>query len=141
MFGLATYLSALPEAFGRDIDHAMLLKMFGEDDSKDTERKYRPGCINGARKTRVIGSPNHAKVPTSYRERLNLTTGMSMERFTRPTSEFSTQPYNLQCAIALHFTQYNSGRKHQTLRTTPGVAAGLADKIWTLQELVGLLER
>ncbi len=139
--GLAAYLSAVPEAFGRDIDYAMLVKLFGEDYSKGPERKYSPGRINGAKKTPVIGNPDPAKGSTSYPERLNLTTRMSMRRFTRLTNGVSKKLYNLECAIALHFTHYSFCRKHQSLQTTPAVAAGLADKIWTVQELVGLLER
>ena len=138
--GYQPYLNAVPEAFGNDIDYAMLVKMFREDRSKNPERKYSPGKINGARKTAVIGSPDIEKVSTSYAERLNLTTRMSVRRFTRLTNAFSTKLFNLECAVALHFTQYNFCRKHQTLKTTPAVAANVTDHVWPLEELVGLLD-
>lgn len=138
--GLAAYLKAVPRAFVEDVDYAMLVKMFGEDRGKNPDRKYSPGKINGAKKTPVIGSPDPEDISTSYVERLILTTRMSIRRFTRLTNGFSKKLFNLQCAIALHFTHYNFCRKHQTLGTTPAVAAGIDDKIWTIEDLVGLLD-
>jgi hypothetical protein len=64
---------------------------------------------------------------------------MSMRRYTRLTNAFSKKVENLAAAVALHFMHYNFCRKHQTLGKTPAMAAGIADHIWTLDELVGLL--
>jgi len=44
-------------------------------------------------------------------------------------------------AVALHFIYYNFGRVHKTLRCTPAMEAGVSDPIWTLQEIVGLMEK
>ena len=65
---------------------------------------------------------------------------MSMRRFTRLTNAFSKKVYNLSAAVALHFAYYNFCRVHQTLGTTPAVASGIADHVWTIEELVGLLD-
>lgn len=40
-------------------------------------------------------------------------------------------------AIMLHeFAHYNFVRQHKTLRVTPAMAAGVSDRLWTLEELV-----
>ena len=63
-----------------------------------------------------------------------------MRRFTRLTIGFSKKVENHAAMVSLHFMHYNFCRKHQTLKTTPAVAAGITDHVWTLRELVGLLE-
>ncbi len=65
---------------------------------------------------------------------------MQMRRFTRLTIGFSKKIENHMAAVALHFLHYNFARIHKTLRITPAMAAGLADHVWSLEELVGLLE-
>jgi hypothetical protein len=45
---------------------------------------------------------------------------------------------NLQRSLALHFMHYNFCRKHSTIRTTPAIAAGLTDRMWTLHDLAQL---
>lgn len=65
---------------------------------------------------------------------------MSMRRYTRLTSAFSKKVENLAAAVSLHFMHYDFCRVHQTLGTTPAVAAGVTDHVWTLAELIGLLE-
>ncbi len=57
-------------------------------------------------------------------------------RFTRLTNAFSKKLENLQAAVAVHFAHYNFVRKHQTLKTTPAVAAGVEARQWDLEELV-----
>jgi len=63
-----------------------------------------------------------------------------MRRFTRLTNAFSKKLENHRLACAVHFVHYNFCRVHQTLRVTPAMEAGLADHVWTLAELIGLLE-
>jgi len=87
----------------------------------------------------VSGNPDPKHVSTSFVERQNLTMRMSMRRFTRLTNAFSKKIENLEHAVALHFMYYNFCRVHQTLRVTPAMEAGLSDHVWTLEELVGLL--
>lgn len=74
-----------------------------------------------------------------YIERANLTMRMGMRRFTRLTNGFSKSIVQHSAAVALHMMFYNFGRKHMTLGTTPAVKAGIADHIWSVEEIVGLL--
>ena len=66
---------------------------------------------------------------------------MGMRRFTRLTNAFSKKVENLAHAVSLHFMYYNFARKHKTLGTSPAVAAGIADHIWSIDEIVGLLDQ
>jgi len=65
---------------------------------------------------------------------------MGMRRFTGLTNGFSKKVENHACAVALHFTHYNFCRVHLTLKTTPAVAAGVADQVWSIGEIVSLLD-
>jgi hypothetical protein len=114
-----------------------LQKIYGKDPEAD--RRYSPAVCIGIDIRKVSGSPDASHISTSYVERQNLTTRMSVRRFTRLTNAFSKKVENLAAAVALHFMHYNFCRVHQTLGTTPAVAAGVADHIWTLDELVALL--
>ena len=84
----------------------------------------------------MVGSPDHAHISTSIVERQNLNMRMSMRRFTRLTNAFSKKLENLQAAVALHFAHYNLVRLHRSLRVTPAMAAGVTDRLWSLEELV-----
>jgi len=84
----------------------------------------------------ITGNPDQAHISTSLVERQNLTMRMSMRRFTRLTNAFSKKVENLQAAVALHFAHYNFVRVHKTLRTTPAMAAGVENRLWSLDELV-----
>ncbi len=138
--GHTTYLTAVDDAFGQDIDFAMLVKTYGQDGNPNKpETKYSPGKINGAGKHKVKGNPDRDHVSTSFVERQNLTMRMSMRRFTRLTNGFSKKVENHAHAVSLHYMHYNFCRKHQTLGETPAQAAGVADHRWTIEELVGLL--
>ena len=95
----------------------------------------------GAKKAVVIGRPDFAQVSTSYTERQNPTMRMSMRRFTRLTNAFSKKVENHEAAIALHFMHYNFRRVHQTLRCTPAMEASVADHVWSIAEIVDLLEK
>ena len=64
-----------------------------------------------------------------------------MQRFTRLTNAFSKKVENSLAAIALYFHYYNLGRIHQTLRVTPAVELSVANHVWTVEEIVGLLDR
>jgi hypothetical protein len=80
------------------------------------------------------------KVSTSFVERQNLTMRMQMRRFTRLTNAFSKKIQNQAAAVALHFMHYNFCWVHQTLRVTPAMEAGVANHVWSLEELAGLLD-
>jgi IS1 family transposase len=137
--GHRVYLNAVESAFGSEIDYAMLVKMYGSDAS-ESEGRYSPAECIGTQSTAITGNPNPADISTSYVERQNLTMRMGMRRFTRLTNGFSKKVENLQHAVALHFMHYNFCRIHQTLRVTPAMEAGIADHIWSIEEIVGLLD-
>jgi cell fate regulator YaaT (PSP1 superfamily) len=84
----------------------------------------------------VAGKPDQKHISTSLVERQNLTMEMQMRRFTRLTNAFSKKAENHRAAVALHFAHYNFVRPHKTLRVTPAMAAGVSDRLWTLEELV-----
>ena len=87
-----------------------------------------------------MGDPDPEHISTSYAERSNLTMRMGMRRFTRLTNAFSKKVQNLEAAVALHFMHYNFARIHQTLRVTPAMEAGMADHVWSVEEIAGLLD-
>jgi IS1 family transposase len=138
--GYKCYLEAVDLAFGAEIDYAMLHKIYGAPTGQDNERRYSPAVCTGIDAKVIKGQPDSAKISTSYVERQNLTMRMGMRRFTRLTNGFSKKVENLAHAIALHYMHYNFVRLHQTLKTTPAVAAGVADHVWTLREVAGLLD-
>ena len=137
--GHRAYLNAVRDVFEDDIDYAMLVKLYGQGEAQG-QRSYSPANCIGAKKVAIIGAPNKEHVSTSFVERSNLTMRMNMRRFTRLTDAFSKKFENHCCAISLHFMYYNFGRVHQTLKTSPAVAAGITDHVWTLEEIVKLLD-
>lgn len=136
--GHGPYVKAIRDHFGLDVDFAQLIKKYGSD--RDAAARYSPPVCTGIDRRIRSGNPDPATISTSYVERQNLTMRMSMRRFTRLTNAHSKKLENLICAVALRFTHYNFVRVHSTLKTTPAVAAGLADHPWKLQDLIGLLE-
>jgi IS1 family transposase len=136
--GLRVYLSAVERAFDGKIDYAQLVKIYG---SEGKPGRYSPPICLGAVPEAITGNPDGAHISTSYVERQNLTMRMSMRRFTRLTNAFSKKVENLAAAVSLHFMHYNFCRPHKTLNgASPAMAAGLSDHVWTLSELIGVLE-
>src|SRR5205823_8475468 len=101
---------------------------------------YSPGRFIGATRATVTGDPDRRHISTSHVERQNLTMRMHMRRFTRLTNGFSKKIEMHAHAVALHFAYYNFCKIHQTLRVTPAMEAKIADHVWSLEELVSLLE-
>ena len=137
--GHRVYLDAVELAFGTKIDYAMLVKLYSND-REEREVRYSPAECIGCRETVITGKPSPRHISTSYAERQNLTMRMKMRRFTRLTNAFSKKVENHRWAIALYFMHYNFCRIHQTLRVTPAMEAGIADHVWTIEELVQLLD-
>lgn len=135
--GYKAYLNAVADAFGDNIDYAMLVKIYSNV-APGAER-YSPAACMGAQLVPISGEPDMMHVSTSHVERQNLTRRMSMRRFTRLTNGFSKKAENLSHAVALHFMHYNFCRVHQTLRVTPAMAARLSNHVWELRELIALL--
>lgn len=137
--GNTMYLNAMDNAFAGEVDYAMLIKKYGED--PENERRYSPAHYTGSEKKPITGNPDDKHISTSYVERQNLTMRMGMRRFTRLTNGFSKKVENMACAVSLHFLYYNFARKHQSLHgQTPAMAAGVADHVWTIEEIVMLVE-
>jgi IS1 family transposase len=135
--GNRLYVDAVHASFGRDIDYAMLKKHYGFEQE---EKRYSPAKIVSIESEVIKGSPEPKHISTSYVERQNLTMRMSIRRFTRLTNAFSKKLDNHAYAVALHFVHYNFCRIHKTLRVTPAMAAGLSFHVWSIQDLVRLLE-
>ncbi len=136
--GHKAYLDAIEGAFGADIDYAQLVKLYG--DAPGPAGRYSPAECTGVRKTRVEGNPERARVSTSYVERHNLTMRMSMRRFTRLTNAFSKKVDNHFYALALYFTFYNFARVHKKLRCGPAMAAGLSATLWSMEDIIKLVD-
>ena len=140
--GHRAYLNAVEETFGADIDYAMLVKQYGEPEGKKSspERRYSPAICTGAVKTRIEGSPDPVHVSTSHVERANLTMRMQNRRFTRLTNAFSKKFENHMHMVALYTVWYNMIRVHKTLRMSPAMAAGVVDKLWSMDDLCEAME-
>jgi IS1 family transposase len=136
---LRAYLAAVLNAFGEEVDYAQLVKVYQQSDPGG-QRLYSPRqCIN-REQSPIIDNPDSEHISTSYIERANLTMRVGMRRFTRLTSGFSKSVAHHAAAVSLHMMQYNFARTHQTLKTSPAVAAGVADHVWSIEEIVGLLD-
>jgi IS1 family transposase len=138
--GWKAYLEAVEGAFGIDIDYAMLVKLYGESSEQKVEKRYSPANFRGSQKEIITGNPDPKSISTSYAERHNLTMRMSMRRFTRLTNGFSKKVENLAHAVSLYFMYYNFARIHQSLRVTPAMEAGVADHVWSLEEIAVLAD-
>ncbi len=134
--GFTPYPDAIEYAFGADVDFAQLVKVYQATPGNSAEIRYSPGTIRDIETTVVCGNPDPTRISTSYVERFNLTTRMASRRFTRLTNGFSKKLDNHRAAVALHIAHYNLCRVHETIRTTPAMALGVTDHVWTIGELV-----
>ena len=124
--GYAPYCEAIALSFGREVDYGQVVKQCGGNPSR-----YR-----GSIKTPIFGNPAPETIGTSHIERENLTTRMNIRRFARRTNGFSKRLRHHTAAFALYAAHYNFCRVHETLRTTPAVASGVAERVWSLGELI-----
>jgi len=138
--GHKAYLEAVEGAFGADVDYAQLVKLYGNIGGKTADVRYSPAECTGIIKNRIEGNPDIKHVSTSYVERQNLTMRMSMRRFTRLTNGFSKKLDNHIHALALYFVFYNFTRIHKTLRMSPAMAAGIADRLWSLDDVIAKID-
>jgi IS1 family transposase len=136
--GLYWYPHAVENAFGIDVDYAVLSKHYA---GSEHSGRYSPARFVNATREVIRGNPDERHISTSFVERQNLTMRMSMRRFTRLTNGFSKKVENHAHAVAIHFFHYNFCRVHGSLRVTPAMEALLADHVWSLEEMIGLLDR
>ncbi|MHB8637967.1 MAG: IS1 family transposase [Fimbriimonadaceae bacterium] len=143
--GLGTYVNAVKLAFGKDVDYGQVVKVFGQDIYE--EKRYSPAVCTSCQTKAIVGEPIESQISTSHVERSNLTIRMQNRRMTRLTNAFSKSIENHGHSLALTFMSYNFATPHGTLSkkagfaTTPAMAAGVADHVWTMAEIVGLLDR
>jgi IS1 family transposase len=135
---LRSYLDAVEDAFGGDIDYAKLTKLYG--DGPASPGRYSPAICTGTVKERMMGAPDMKHVSTSHVERSNLTMRMSMRRFTRLTNAFSKKLEPHMDMVALYTVWYNFARMHKTLRCSPAMAAGLSKTLWSMEDVVALID-
>jgi IS1 family transposase len=138
--GLAAYLQGVRHSFGKDVDFAMMAKIYGTTPGDGGQRRYSPATLQGVTKTTITGNPDDAHISTAYVERQNLTMRMHMRRFTRLTNGFSKKIDAHVNAVALHFAYYNFVKSHTTLRMPPAMAAGVTDHPWEMADLVAVID-
>jgi IS1 family transposase len=134
--GLKVYVGAVLDAFGGEIDYAMLQKIYA---STQEEHRYSPAVCTGCEKRAIQGNPDSKRVSTSYVERSNLSMRMGLRRYTRLTNAHSKKLENHCAALAIYFMHYNFARQHMTLRVSPAMAAGVTPHLWSVEEIVALL--
>ena len=138
--GHRVYADAVEEAFGSDIDYAMLVKIYGDTGGKTPERKYSPGICTGAIKKQIEGKPNPKHVSTSYVERNNGIIRQHCKRYARLTHAFSKKLENHICAFALHTMYHNFVKISGAHRMTPAQAAGVDSRLWEMGDIVKVVE-
>jgi len=137
--GHSAYLRAIEEAFGADADYATIEKIYKTDPAAARGR-YSPPVCTGAKKRVIEGNPDESHVSTSYVERANLSIRMQNRRFTRLTNAFSKKFDNHVHMLALYFAFYNFARIYKTLKVTPAMAAGITDRLWSLEDIAERIE-
>lgn len=137
--GHKAYLDAVEGAFGADVDYAQLIKLYGAA-PESAKGRYSPAECCGARKEPIEGAPDPKHISTSYAERQNLTMRMQMRRLTRLTNGFSKKFESHMHMVALYTVYYNFTRIHKSLRVTPAMAAGVADRLWSMEDIAAMVD-
>jgi IS1 family transposase len=135
---LRTYLNVVEDAFGGQADFAQLHKIYRASGDPDT--RYSPAKCIGCEMKEVSGRPDPKHVSTSFVERQNWSVRTSMRRYTRLSNGFSRKLENHAAATALNYFAYNFIKIHRSLRTSPAMAAGVTDRLWSVKDLVALWE-
>jgi transposase-like protein/IS1 family transposase len=132
--GFVPYKSAISTTLGDRCDYAMLIKVYRAP--SEGEARYSPAEVASVEEVPVMGRPDSERICTSIVERQNLSVRMGTRRFTRLTNAFSKKWENHWAAAAVWFAFYNFCRIHKSLRVTPAMAAGIADHVWSVRELL-----
>ena len=136
--GLRQYIEAVHRSFGENVDYATIVK--SHEANAIGAGRYSPPKVSSTEKTPIFGQPVAELVSTSYVERSNLSMRMGMRRFTRLTNAFSKKYENHVAAVALYLAHYNFVRQHRTIRTTPAMAAGVENTMWSMGDLLSAAE-
>jgi IS1 family transposase len=134
--GFLPYRNAIRDAFGDRVAHGTIVKTLSVTHLavKEASRRYSPAAVIAVSRDVVSGAPE--EISTSFVERGNLSIRMASRRFTRLTNGFSKRLDCHVAAVALYVAHYNFCRVHETLRTTPAIALGITDHVWSIGELI-----
>jgi IS1 family transposase len=134
--GYHPYKSSIRDAFGKRATHGIINKTYSVThlNVNEASRRYSPAAVVAVERQVVSGEPE--QISTSYVERQNLTLRMGSKRFARLSNGFSKKLDCHLAAVALHVAFYNLCRVHESLRSTPAMALGIADRVWTIGDLV-----
>ena len=132
--GFESYPDAISSILGTRVSFAQVIKEIKYQ--KNPDHKYSPSKVLKLTFRSRFGDPDRDYISTSHVERHNLTMRMSIRRLTRLTNAFSKKLENLRAALALYFAYYNFCRIHSTIKTTPAIAAGITNHVWTIKELL-----
>jgi IS1 family transposase/transposase-like protein len=131
----APYAPAIEMALSDRANYSQVVKVYSKQE--EGRERYSPGEFVTVEKQAILGEPNLRRASTSHVERQNGSLRQWCKRLTRLTYAFSKKWENLKSALALHFAYYNFCRVHSSLRVTPAMEAGIADHVWTMEELIG----
>lgn len=137
--GLKVYIDAVEDAFGGDIDYAILHKQYAAPATEDG-RRYSPAAVIGVQTRTIQGDPEPEHVSTSFVERHNRQIRQRIRRYTRLTDGFSKKVENHAAATAFFMMVYNFVTRHGTTRVTPAMAAGVSDHVWSMREVLALAD-
>lgn len=138
--GLASYVTAIEEILGADVDFPQLIKVYSDTPNKAPDNKYSPGICEGTYTKKIAGNPDARHVSTSYVESHNQKMRQHMRRFTRLTAGHSKKFANHCHALALYFAYYNFVKIHTPLRPSPAMAAGIETRLWDMTDIVALID-
>ena len=133
--GFIAYEEAVRWSFKDQCQYGQIIKRVAGEPLVPAARRYSPGHVVAVSRRAVFGSPNRSDICTSNIERQNLSVRMASRRFTRLTNGFSKKAENHAAAVALYVAHFNLCRVHETIRTTPAMALGVTDHVWSISEL------
>ena len=133
--GFEPYVGAIEAGLHDRANYSQVVKTYSKPE--EGRERYSPGRFVSVEKAAILGDPDLRRATTSHVERKNGSLRQWCKRLTRLTYAFSKKLENLRAALALHFAYYNLCRIHGSLRVTPAMAAGIADRVWSIEELIG----
>jgi IS1 family transposase len=133
--GYKPYQPAVRTEFSNSA-HGVIEKTFSVThlNMRQSQHRYSPAAVIAVEREAVYGVP--AEISTSYVERSHLTLRQSCKRFVRLGTGFSKKLENHAAAVSLYVAHYNLCRVHESLRQTPAMALRIADKAWSLGQLI-----